>query len=176
MGASQSIDQQTSSRHLVSLYHREFERDEVEPRKPQQIDREGLYLDDYGDEPDVPAPESETTPVEPETVDDDYPIDKLNANISDTKPVHDEEPETSQETSSVPLDIRQSFETARDAKQVELDIMYPKLPERTPPCGEARDSLLQCYRDNADILNCREAVDVYSRCAKSFSENLLVNK
>ena len=168
MGASLSVDstnvdsQSAGQKHLLSLYRREFEREDVYQPK-EQSDRSALYLDDYGDDEDENVA-IETPAIQPvEDIDDEYPTDRLNTHFRDAEPSN---------ASDVPVDIRHSFETARLAKQQELDDKYPRLSEREPPCANEKNALMQCYKEHDDILNCREMVENYARCAKSSSGSL----
>lgn len=157
-------DSLASSPHLVRLYSRQFERDEIEEQQPR-VDTTELYLNDYGDEPDeVATPDEVVQPVVSlPAEDDDYPTDRMTLR---------EEPEIQEQRTpspDIPSDIHRSFETSRSEKQTEFDSKYPKLPERPSACHAERDLLMKCYKDKEDILECREAVETYSRCAKSYS-------
>jgi len=180
MGANVSTDSSetaddippTSSSHLLRLCSRQFERDEVEEVQPR-INTSELYLEDYGDEPDEAPAEKIETPSQPLSAsddDDDYPTERMS--LKQETQVED----VPTAPSHVPRDIHQTFEASRSTRQDQFDSKYPKLPDRPTVCHSERDSLMQCYKDNEDILNCKGAVETYSRCAKSYSESVLVPK
>lgn len=179
MGSSESTLSQSNldvhtraqdSSFILKLFSKQFETDE------DDTDRTELYLDDYGEDDDslsnsvepIPSSEPQLTAEE----DDDYPIDTLNANIG--KP--DDSGSSCIEIAPEPeatMDIGEAFDSAKKIMQAELDSKYPAMPMRISPCERERDSLMQCYKENEDILNCRDLVAKYSACAKSASSEKL---
>jgi hypothetical protein len=164
------VDNSTPT-YILKLYSREFERDEG------PVEDENLYLDGYGEDEVDEVPVVESTPVDtPSSADDDddYPIETMRANL-ETKPATSEtSPHTLTHEEPEPVeDIHASFEAARASRQSELDNKYPSLSSRGSSCESERGSLMQCYKENADVLNCREAVTAYGRCAQSATSELL---
>ena len=166
-------DPHQNDRFLFKLYSKQFEPD-VELETGEKVN---LYLDDYGDEEDD-EPQQTAGVIETPTVaaaeDLDYPIESMHANLDTVPPSNhsaDEKDENKKEMeeNSIEAGIIKSFEESRQQNQSELNERYPSLQSRTSPCENEREALMQCYKSNDDILNCRKAVDRYSVCAKNAS-------
>ena len=185
MAASDSLANldESQPKYLFKLYSKQFETDEEEV--PDEVDTTNLYLDDYGEDDDQPdeekAPvESPDTPSALSPEDEDYPIDTMNANLAgppEAAPVDTEAAGESQaahaEQRMEQPDAGAAYESARDAKADELATKYPPMPNRTSVCENERSSLMRCYKENDDMLNCRDAVLAYSQCAKAASSEAL---
>ena len=160
-----------SPNYIFKLYSREFERDE------EPLQEDNLYLDGYGDDDSGDMPATESSPVEtpsPSVEEDDYPIEKMSANFETVPPILPAVPRTLTIDETEPaVDIHASFEEARASRHSELDTKYPSLSSRGSVCESERSVLMQCYKDNADVLSCRDAVSSYARCAQSATSELL---
>lgn len=170
MGASESTPSSAISRSgpspfIFKLYSKQFETDD---------DRENteLYLDGYGEE-DSLTDEEESIPVETPSAsvedEDDYPIDKLSANL-------DNDSHETEEDETLVVDIKEAFELSKQKTQSELDSRFPCMPVQVSPCESERTWLMQCYKENEDILNCREFVEKYSTCAKLATSTRMNNQ
>lgn len=151
---------------IFKLYSKQFETGDDDRNKTE------LYLDGYGEE-DSLTDEEENIPVETPSAsvedEDDYPIDKLNANI-------DNDAHVTEEDETLVVDIKEAFELSKQKTQSELDSRFPSMPVKGSPCESERILLMQCYKENDDILNCREFVEKYSTCAKSATSTRMNNQ
>jgi hypothetical protein len=166
MGTSQSVDSGTIddfglgdiNPYPILLLSRVFKGSETCSR---HMNPDNLYLNDYGDEPDPEVireakPKEQVSPGEV----DDYPINTMALNVDHSvsnAPNHDL------------MEIRGSFENAREKQREHLDKKYRRLPHGNTSCSDQKTQVLECYRNNPDISLCKTSVDAYSRCAKSYS-------
>lgn len=164
--ASYAETANSNSPFILKLYSKQFETEE------EARDETNLYLDGYGDDEsdisDGVETHAETSP--PETLeDDDYPLETVSANVlpNEAQNIAPPPPPSPAQSESVQVDIREAFESAKNEKLKNLESKYPSMPMRASPCEAERASLMQCYKEHEDILNCRELVGRYSQCAKS---------
>lgn len=161
------------SKYIFKLYSRQFETEE-ELDKPD--DKAELYLHDYGEDSESVQEELEAmiaTPSAPIEDDDDYPIETMQTNLSNQSVAPESTEAIPQETAvDASSSIRSTFESARDQRTGELESRYPAMTHRSSACENERATLMQCYKDNEDILNCRPAVDAYAGCARNALDNI----